>query len=1655
MEKRKLHLKMLLVALTAVLSLFAFAGCKNEKAAEPAAEPEQLPDYQLYWNVDRDSFDGSASRQKEADGTYLVRMFADGRLVNCKVADRSKVGSMDKDYLVGLVFDENGFVSQVLDVDELDVEQLGRKFYVQSVEGTTVHTNSSYRFDGMEESFEISDATGIYDMTGVSGEPGTETVLQENDRIIAVGDGQGVATAVYVYGRQGINSRINRYCEQCKAEVSWSNWYHEDNLPVASGHYYLVNDVQLSAQKTIPENETICLDLNGYTVTGGENARIYSMHYEGITLSIFDYSENQTGKLVGWGQSCPQGACVWVRFGTFNLYGGTLDGSGAVSNVNGVAVAVPKNAVMNMYGGTIIGGKTNYAINKTTGAAQNSMGGSISVAGTFDMYGGTIRDGYATCYYNRNKGTYSQGYGGNVLVIGGTFTMHGGIIENGKAEGGGGNVYVTVKGTFHMKGGTLSGGQVLKKGKNGGNLVVGTNCTFTMSGGTITGGVSYNYAGNIHMMGTMSMSGGLITGGRILDINTGKVKDDHTAKNMFLVNGKMTMSGGTIAGYMTVTDSKKNDGVKPYLCLSGTAKITGAKEGHNNLQLNTGNDGYSLDVKKLYSGANIGVSASGKFTNETSQSNGAYFVSDVGGQISYVDGCLFVGRLACLCGAAEGEVHIGQCDGTLIPWQAWGKDASLPIGDGYYYLTKDVATNQNGVKAGAHVHLDLNGKTVTAEDGSRIYTTFNEDSHLTVTDSSENHTGKLVTTAESTAQGLGVWVRYGSFTLYRGTLDASKSATTMSGVAVCVDKNAEFTMYGGTILGGTALLNSSGQYGSSGSVHVSGTFHLVDGIVANGLSTSHGGNISVMSGARFNMSGGKVMGGMNLEGGKSGGNIYIAGGAVMNLSGGTVSGGLTKNIGGNIYGAGTLNMSGGTVTGGMRYTQAEDGTVTTTQFPGGNVQLVGGRLEMSGGLIEGYVTMTSYNDSITTILLSGSPRLVGGEKGVDLSLVQSGTAVALPVVEIEGVLSDDAMIGITNTGFFSGETTPDNADNFVAQSGIPVAYVDGKLAVGLKQGCVCGTHTDVHTVNCPQEQVLWKAWTSATSLPSGEGYYYLVGDVTPAARTTVTAGKSLYLDLNGYTVDATTAVYFLNAADTNLTITDSSEAQTGTIKSSAAIKDNGILINVNTSGASLTLFAGTLDASGVTNARNGAAVNATGSFTMNGGHLIGGQAENGGVLRSLTQFTVNGGTITGGTATLGDAAYLGSNANTVITGGTINGSIYSLAKSLTVSQTAQASLVILAPGKLLTVGMLTEGASIGIQLDENKAGAVAVAAEGVTLADMQQYLHKENENLQWQELDGKLWLMPYTCKVCGGVYEGCEHTEKVLWTPVTDDIGVILAGGNYFLTKDLTVSGQISIGANANITLDLNGCTLSRNGRVLAMNQAANLTITDTVGTGSIKSVTATKDNGMVLNINNASAVVTMYAGTLDGSEVTNANNGAVVNVAGNLKLYGGTILGGQAVNGGALRVVGSGVLEMYGGLIYGGKASSLGDNVYLAGSKTSTLSGGQIAGGVHFASGGLKVAGSVVIDKSLTAQLDETLYVPVYGLRLTGTKTVDAAPGLEEGAKISITLSGTNNKVATNVADETQTAYFCLDDQACIRTYDPDAKTLTLTEALENEETV
>ena len=404
-SSRKFGFLAAIVVLTMILCL-VMAGCNNEQAAATTTAPAATTGEQgteqvdLYWNIDRAQYDGKSeagmsSREPAEDGYFHVRFFKDGEIVELRVADRKTVNALEVNDLMGLEFDKDGIVIGVKAVDDLPVEQIAWQFYVQSVGGKLIKTNSSASMNGMEILVETDENTGIYDMSGVTGEIGPLDKPMQGDRVLILGDGNGKVTHVFVYERPNYMDSHEGYCEHCEKDVTWLEWKREKTLPTTTGHYQLVADLKDVPQQNIQEDQKICFDLNGHRVDGASGRRIWSMHNGGIELALMDTSEAKTGRIAAHGKG-DQGLCIWVRYGVFYMYGGILDGSDATTTKNGTTLNMGGSTYMYMYGGEIIGG-TSIPAQDAKGTWSAGLAGTMQVntGAKFVMYDGLIHKGKA------------------------------------------------------------------------------------------------------------------------------------------------------------------------------------------------------------------------------------------------------------------------------------------------------------------------------------------------------------------------------------------------------------------------------------------------------------------------------------------------------------------------------------------------------------------------------------------------------------------------------------------------------------------------------------------------------------------------------------------------------------------------------------------------------------------------------------------------------------------------------------------------------------------------------------------------------------------------------------------------------------------------------------------------------------------------------------------------------------------------------------------------------------------------------------------------------------------------------------------------------------------------------------------------------------
>ena len=1126
-----------------VVVLSACTGTEPAPTTEPSVSSDVVEKAELYWNIDRALYDGKSeagmsSRKIGSDGYYHIRFFKDGQTVELLATDKAMVNNVEVRDLMGIVTDENGVITEVVPLEQMPVQKIGWKFYVQSVGGNVVKVNSSDKFNGMELVLKLEDGAKVFDMTGTAGEPGTQAQAAINDRVMCIADESGKLLAIYIYDRSNMQITFEAECQHCKETVEWIVWKDAKKAPTQPGHFQLATDVQLNGQQSMAADAKICLDLNGHRIDGKEGARVYSVHNLNCELAIMDTSEGQTGVIAPHGKSEAQGLGIWVRYGAVYFYGGKIDASDAsTTSLGGTAVYVAAGRFFYMYGGELIGG-TALPKRNANGSYTNGLGATVYIkGGKFVMYDGVIRDGYAKSVKTVKSGkvSYQRGLGGNICMSGGTLEIHGGTIKNGKA-GAGGNLFIDGAAEFIMDGGTITGGRNTDPGRNCGNVYINTKAKMEMSGGRIENGVTTNLGGNMVIVGQLKMSGGSITGGKQLD-STGKAKENASSANIYVTNGTFKMYGGKVDGSVTVTDTSAN-GVRATVGLARNAWIDGSHMGLPGLTVSNGTEKPKVIVDPLHGAAVIRVSASGIFSEKTVADNLDNFYSDVPGiDVVYTEGCLAMGKMACLCGS---ENHFGKCDGTELLWGPWTNESALPGAEGNYILMTDVnaATQLTVGNNPAHrINLNLNGHSVTG-----AIRTAQIRSVLSVVD----HAGGGVVSGKgySTKKDhSGVFqVMSGGLDLYSGTIKLADDHYAMTNAGVMsVAASAEVNVYGGTIdarNSGTAVVDEGGA------VRLSGTLNVYGGNIYGTDTTNNGAAICVWKGGKLNVYGGTITGaktgaggaiylnsdatatisGGTITGGTAknvgslsdkgkGGNIYVGNNAALNISGGSVMNGTATGNGGNIavLDGGKLVMSGGTVKGGRASSSL------STSSANANFYLRNCTAELSGGEIAGYVTVMSNGGKTMTLKLSGNPVIKSGSTNLRLY----GAAVAeQPKIQVVGALTGEAgSIGITmqhKPGVFATNTTEPNAAIFFSDDANYGVVSDGTTLRMETPKCLCGADTGAkdngitHKAWCDGTMLNWKTWNGTSALT--EGNWYLTGDVTASA---VTAEGKVNLDLAG------------------------------------------------------------------------------------------------------------------------------------------------------------------------------------------------------------------------------------------------------------------------------------------------------------------------------------------------------------------------------------------------------------------------------------------------------------------------------------------------------------------------------------------------------------
>lgn len=271
---------------------------------------------------------------------------------------------------------------------------------------------------------------------------------------------------------------------------------------------------------------------------------------------------------------------------------------------------------------------------------------------------------------------------------------------------------------------------------------------------------------------------------------------------------------------------------------------------------------------------------------------------------------------------------------------------------------------------------------------------------------------------------------------------------------------------------------------------------------------------------------------------------------------------------------------------------------------------------------------------------------------------------------------------------------------------------------------------------------------------------------------------------------------------------------------------------------------------------------------------------------------------------------------------------------------------------------------------------------------------------------------------------GTGHDKTAEWIGI-DDVFDITTSGNYYLTKDVKLSGQwlLPIDKATDINLCLNGKTISWSGSqsvhnyaIFIMNDSVSLTITDCQKYVGKITRTNASDGTIIFN----DGTLTLFNGDISGN-----NTGEGVFNHNIFNMYGGTIQNNTSTGkyystGGG--VVNDGTFNMTGGSITGNVGESCGGvfnrgTFNMSGGSITDNSGKESSGGVYNIDT-LNLSGTPVITDNTVDGVKNNVY-----LRSDGKKVTVVDDGLSAGA--SVGLTGTLDKTIVTGTTST-TGFFC-----------------------------
>lgn len=331
------------------------------------------------------------------------------------------------------------------------------------------------------------------------------------------------------------------------------------------------------------------------------------------------------------------------------------------------------------------------------------------------------------------------------------------------------------------------------------------------------------------------------------------------------------------------------------------------------------------------------------------------------------------------------------------------------------------------------------------------------------------------------------------------------------------------------------------------------------------------------------------------------------------------------------------------------------------------------------------------------------------------------------------------------------------------------------------------------------------------------------------------------------------------------------------------------------------------------------------------------------------------------------------------------------------------------------------GALVVSHLDGDVAGIATGGTYGAGIGGCKTEADHTTVNLSWRNSDDSIRALDYNGTVMLNSYfrDNFYYDTKVFlygkadnsdienitlvpyevndWSGLQALINGYAVGNTITLDKDYTAgSGDtaLTIPANKELTLDLNGYTLDRNlsaatanGNAITNNGTLYIIDSSLEKTGTITGGADSSAGGAILN----NGTLTIEGDIITGNTTTQWGGAGILN-AGTMTLNGGTISGNNITTVG---MNGAGIWTNSALLITGGT---------ITGNATRTGNGG----GIYYTDGTVTLSGSPVITGNSAYDDDNNLYINGnYSLTVNGVLT--------ENAKIGVRIKTMNSNAFTN----------------------------------------